>query len=87
MPAGGRSAACFLLLLTLQAGSAFSQADQPAPRTEGSGLGPNVKPAPVGHRQPKASDIPKDPSRDSSDAERQRIDREIDAKLKICRNC
>ena len=87
MFAKSRAVVGFMLLLALQAGPALSQSDQPAPRAEGSGLGPNVKPAPVGHRQPKASDIPKDASRDSPSAERERMNREIDSKLRICRDC
>jgi hypothetical protein len=43
--------------------------------------------APVGHRQPTAADIPKDLSKNPTDAEREKRDRELDAKLRICRNC
>jgi hypothetical protein len=43
--------------------------------------------APVGHRQPMASDIPKDLPKDAADAERAKRDRELDAKLRICRGC
>ncbi len=43
--------------------------------------------APVGHRQPTAADIPKDLPKDAADIEREKRDRELDAKLRICRNC
>jgi hypothetical protein len=43
--------------------------------------------APVGHRQPTAADVPKDFPKDAADAERVKRDRELDAKLRICRGC
>ena len=43
--------------------------------------------APVGHRQPTAADIPKDLPKDPEEAERIKRDRELDAKLRICRGC
>jgi hypothetical protein len=47
----------------------------------------NMPQAPVGHRQPTAADVPKGLSGDAADAERARRDRELDAKLRICRGC
>ena len=51
---------------------------------------PDVKgtvwPAPVGHRQPRAADIPKLPPR-GTDVEWQLIERDLDGRLKICRAC
>jgi hypothetical protein len=43
--------------------------------------------APVGHRQPTVADLPKDLPSDPDAAEREKRDRELDAKLRICRNC
>ncbi len=43
--------------------------------------------APVGHRQPTTADIPKDLPKDPAEAERHKRDRELDAKLRICRGC
>ena len=43
--------------------------------------------APVGHRQPTAADVPQDLPKDAADAERVKRDRELDAKLRICRGC
>jgi hypothetical protein len=38
--------------------------------------------APVGHRQPRASDVPNE-----GNVARSQVDEEIDSKLKICRGC
>jgi hypothetical protein len=43
-------------------------------------------PAPVGHRQPRADQVP--PEKDNADAAMKREDAELDRKLKsICRGC
>jgi hypothetical protein len=44
-------------------------------------------PAPVGHRQPRAAEIPANAPKNESDAWPQRLNREIDRKLQICRGC
>lgn len=54
-----------------------------APRAEGS----LVPQAPVGHRQPRAGDLPPAAERTAADQERERKDRELDKRLRICRNC
>jgi hypothetical protein len=47
-----------------------------------------VPPAPVGHRQPTAADIPKDLPKETAETEREKKrERELDAKLRICRGC
>jgi hypothetical protein len=53
-----------------------------APRDE-----PALPQAPVGHRQPRASDIPASVPRDPSDEWLERINRSLDRKLQICRGC
>ena len=63
-------------------GDARSASEPPA-RSEQS----TVPKAPVGHRQPTAADIPKDLTKDAADVEREKRDRELDAKLRICRGC
>ena len=91
----GRHAAMRLMTLLLPvlfyAGPAASQSDSQKPRVEGSGQGSGqgsgVLSAPVGHRQPKVADIPTARPKDAADEERERLDRELDAKLRICRNC
>jgi hypothetical protein len=54
-----------------------------APRAEQS-LAPQ---APVGHRQPRAADLPAPAEPTAADRERERKDRELDKRLRICRNC
>ena len=44
-------------------------------------------PAPVGHRQPRAADIPPDLRKTASDEWLRRLHRELDRKLQICRGC
>lgn len=44
-------------------------------------------PAPVGHRQPRVSDIPSNAQLSSREVEEERLDRELKAKLVICRGC
>jgi hypothetical protein len=46
-----------------------------------------ARPAPVGHRQPRAADIPTGTPISPARAEQEQPDREIDEKLKICRGC
>jgi hypothetical protein len=55
--------------------------------TDRSGTAPKIPQAPVGHRQPTAADIPKNVTKDAADLEREKRDRELDAKLQICRGC
>jgi hypothetical protein len=43
--------------------------------------------APVGHRQPRPSDVPETAQLSPSDLELRRLDEEIDRKLTICRGC
>jgi hypothetical protein len=46
-----------------------------------------VWPAPAGHFQPRAGDIPTGIPLSPSRAEQESLDRDIDEKLKICRGC
>lgn len=50
---------------------------------------PNKRPwpAPIGHRQPRTSDVAVSAPSSSFDLEEQRLDRELNAKLVICRGC
>jgi hypothetical protein len=43
--------------------------------------------APIGHRQPRPSDIPLSAGLSPVDAELQRLDAEVDRKLIICHGC
>ena len=69
------------------AGTAWAQNppdDKPAPPAPGA-LRSSPLPAPVGHRQPRASDIPPPPPGDASRSTEPRDD--IDERLRICRGC
>jgi hypothetical protein len=88
----GTALALSVLLLSAEAPA---QAQKPAPekeqdRTVGSGAGSpqsTPSPAPIGHRQPKASDLPSVVPKDPSDEWLTRINRELDRKIQICRGC
>ena len=59
------------------------------PETTGSasGLPAGVPQAPVGHRQPRASDVPADTPKTKEEETQIQRDRELDKKLWICRGC
>jgi hypothetical protein len=81
-----------LALPALLATQALAQGTQPKEpdRTTGSGVRmeePSVPPAPIGHRQPRPSDVPATRERDPSDVWLNRLNRETDRKLQICRDC
>ena len=82
------SKSCIGLGLTawlLAAGMAVAQ-DQGAtgkPDAPKSG----VPEAPVGHRQPRASDVPTNVQKTEADLRQEKQNREFDRKLRICRNC
>jgi hypothetical protein len=44
-------------------------------------------PAPVGHRQPRAADIPAGLAKNMSDEEHERRERALSRRLQICRGC
>jgi len=70
------------------AGNAPSVAAATSPRND-SDIGIRRLPwqAPVGHRQPKVSDIPRNTQLSVFEAEQRRLDAELDKKLMICRGC
>ena len=53
----------------------------PPPATEGRAQ------APIGHRQPRPQDLPPDVRREEGGLVRSPVDRELDQKLQICRDC
>jgi len=58
-------------------------------RTVGSGAGmdqPVVPQAPIGHRQPRAADVPA-MSPNNEDRWLNEVNRDLDRKLQICRGC
>ena len=78
-------------LPALLSSQALAQAQPKEPdRTTGSGVRmeePSLPQAPIGHRQPRPSDLPATRERDSSDVRLNELNRDIDRKLQICRNC
>ena len=84
--------AALALPVLLVAGAAAARDPRPAmpPVSSTNGLatpGSNIPQAPVGHRQPRAADIPANAPKHESDAWLQRLNRQIDRKLQICRGC
>ncbi|MBX9825090.1 MAG: hypothetical protein K2Y27_08845 [Xanthobacteraceae bacterium] len=74
--------------------SAAAAQDRPEARTTtGSAARESPSPpltvpqAPVGHRQPKASDLPAESQRSAPGTGRPALDRELDKILQICRGC
>ena len=93
-PRALRLAALVLSGLLISAGACARDADknpdQNTDRTVGSGTRsdePTIPQAPIGHRQPRAADLPTVMPRDSSDEWLDRVNRDIDRKLDICRGC
>ena len=81
-----------LALPALLSTQALAQGTQPKEpdRTTGSGVRmeePSVPQAPIGHRQPRPSDLPATRERDPSDVWLNELNRDLDRKLQICRNC
>jgi hypothetical protein len=71
----------------LYAMPAASEGERDSRRSSSTTEQSKLPQAPVGHRQPTAADIPKDVPKDAAEIEREKRDRELDAKLRICRNC
>jgi len=65
-----------------------SVVDQPLQQTHGLEVSRTAWPAPTGHRQPRAEDIPAEgPKKSEFDVQLERLDRALDGKLRICRGC
>ena len=82
-----------LLLAVLLIPAMASAQDNPrppnatVPSTTGSGVSDLSSQAPIGHRQPRAADIPAHRSSADEDAWLNRVNRDVDRKLTICRGC
>ncbi len=63
------------------------QRKQPETTGSASGLPSGVPPAPVGHRQPRASELPSDIKQTPEEQTQIQRDRELDQQLWICRGC
>jgi hypothetical protein len=76
------------LVALIGGADAFAQGSSSVPKNSGGGGGGGVVQAPVGHRQPRVSDVPSeknlsDPN-DPLSKENQALDRKIKS---ICRGC
>jgi hypothetical protein len=70
------------------AGNTPSVAALPAPRNDVDiGIRRLSWQAPVGHRQPKRVEVPRNTQLTLFEAEQRRLDAELDKKLVICRGC
>jgi len=74
--------------LLWSAAAAQNNPNQPSPATSGSARSTgqparSVREAPIGHRQPKAKDVPSEENLGTRSLE----DETIDRKLRICRDC
>lgn len=78
------------------AGSAIAQNNPPSatpqanPAASGTTTGSapgRVPPAPVGHRQPRAADVPAATDKSPADAHVEKLQDEGNKKLNICRGC
>src|SRR5436190_19345933 len=79
--------AVLLLPGLIYATPAASQGGRDSNRPPDTSEPSQLQRAPVGHRQPTAADIPKDAPKDPAAAEQEKRQRELDAKLQICRGC
>jgi len=70
---------------------AFAQSGNSGPSYTGSNSGARnggVLPAPVGHRQPRAGDVPSEKNLSNPDDQANKEDAALDRKIKsICRGC
>jgi hypothetical protein len=78
------------------AGSAIAQNNSPGTPPQASPAAPGtttgsapgqVPPAPVGHRQPRAADIPATTDKSPAEQHVEKLQKEGDKKLNICRGC
>lgn len=79
--------AAFLLPALLSALPALAEGDRELQSSSAASEQPKLPRAPIGHRQPTAADIPKDLPRDAAAEANDKRERELDAKLRICRGC
>lgn len=73
------------VLLGFAPGMSIAQ-NQSGQQSGASPLGSRVPPAPVGHRQPRASDI-KQTEKTPAEIQEEKLQAELERKLKICRGC
>ena len=82
------------LLLLAANGSAFAQSGGTVGAGSGAaggssagGTSSSVLPAPVGHRQPRLADVPRQDSVAAWESQQREANEELDRKLVICKGC
>jgi len=76
------------LVVLVGGADAFAQGSSSVPKNSGGGGGGGVIQAPVGHRQPRVSDVPSEKNLSDPNDPLSKENRELDRKIKsICRGC
>ena len=79
---------CMALLALMGAPGAFAQSGNTGSSSATKGGGGGVLPAPVGHRQPRAGDVPDEKNLANPNDPVNKEDAALDKKIKsICRGC
>jgi hypothetical protein len=78
------------LIILIGGPAAFAQSSGTSsyPKSTTTGSGSGVPPAPVGHRQPRAGDVPNEKNLSDPNSAMNKEDAALDKKIKsICRGC
>ena len=76
------------LMVLVGGADAFAQGSSSVPKNSGGGGGGGVIQAPVGHRQPRVSDVPSEKNLNDPNDPLSKENRDLDRKIKsICRGC
>jgi len=76
------------LMVLIGGADAFAQGTSSVPKNSGGGGGGGVIQAPVGHRQPRVSDVPSEKNLSDPNDPLSKENRALDRKIKsICRGC
>jgi len=76
------------LMVLIGGADAFAQGSSSVPKNSGGGGGGGVIQAPVGHRQPRVSDVPSEKNLNDPNDPLSKENRDLDRKIKsICRGC
>ena len=76
------------LMVLIGGADAFAQGSSSVSKNSGGGGGGGVIQAPVGHRQPRVSDVPSEKNLSDPNDPLSKENRELDRKIKsICRGC
>jgi hypothetical protein len=76
------------LVVLIGGADAIAQGTSSVPKNSGGGGGGGVIQAPVGHRQPRVSDVPSEKNLNDPNDPLSKENRDLDRKIKsICRGC